>query len=63
MAEIVTRVCDVCQSDIEVKQVTLSLGTGQPWTVDLCRDCLGPLRQRNSQSRKRFHKVKLPPQP
>ena len=61
MAEIVTRVCDLCggAGAHSVQICTTEFGD---WPIDVCDSCLAPFlahRPRNH----RFRKMTLPPQP
>jgi hypothetical protein len=63
MAAIVTRYCDLCSGQTGVIQVTLKAGENQPFEADLCRECLGKIKSSAGNTKRTFHKVRLPPQP
>lgn len=63
MAQVVVKYCDLCQSTHGTIKVTIQHGEAQPFSADMCRDCLGKLKTAAGQGRRAFHKIKLPPQP
>jgi hypothetical protein len=62
MAELVTRVCDLCQAT-DAATVHFYSDRWGDWSLDLCEVCMRPILAARPREGYKFAKVALPPQP